>query len=205
MSSSFLSFICSHFSFCLCSALIYLLSIYLSPCFSLLALLSVSLLAHMHIAQYSHSASWTAEIRLLIGTMSTVPGAHSSLLYLSWAPGATSAGIKTAESWSWLLLLSISDVWSVWIFMSTSPRPLAQSLHAVTFRLGDKILHMKFWFLTAIIVKISVLLWWRVSNFATPHTGRQNPPTRVCSPVVFYMFPHFVLDCFCQLVCFLLF
>jgi hypothetical protein len=49
---------------------------------------------------------------------------------------------------------------------SLSPRPLAIILHALTFSLWDKILYVKFWFLTAMILRfLSSLFWYMYTKF----------------------------------------
>lgn len=49
---------------------------------------------------------------------------------------------------------------------SLSPRPLAIIFHALTFRLWDKILYVKFWLLTAMILRfLSSLFWYMYTKF----------------------------------------
>jgi hypothetical protein len=89
---------------------------------------------------------------------------------------------------------------------SLSPRPLAISLHALTFRLGDKILYVKLWFLTAMILRfLSSAFWLYTKLRGVACQEDSHPQICICFLVVLYIFPNFVLECFCLLIYCLLF
>jgi hypothetical protein len=115
--------------------------------------------------------SWRVETQLPIADMSTVSGCPLQASVLSWAQVATSAERKAAELWSLLRL-------------HPCPRSrICLRLHAVIFRLGDKILYV-------MSVKISVFC-------VLLHVYQTTRRNILEDNLVLCMFSPFVLDFFC--------
>jgi hypothetical protein len=125
----------------------------------------------------------------------TMSGVHFNLLYV-WTRGSTSAEIKTAQSYLCPLPTSV-------MCGSLSPRSLALSLHALKLRLWDKIIYVRFWFLTAMILSFVSFVFCFVDT--TLRDLAYQKTTILRSAYVFLsffvrIFPHFILEWFCQVM-----